>query len=84
MIPCNSDDEVDDSWIHTSHKQFKHEQTGLCIGNKNYSIIHIPNDDSFNFFLDRKNLDKNYVHAAVCDSNSKTQKWEFQKSDKLH
>lgn len=32
MLPCNSDDENDDSWIHTSHNQFKHEQTGLCIG----------------------------------------------------
>jgi hypothetical protein len=58
MIPCNVDDEVDDSWIYTSHKQFQHEKTKLCI--------------------DRKNLDKNFLHASVCDSNSKTQKWEFQ------
>lgn len=35
MIPCNSDDEVDDSWIYTSHKQFKHEKTNLCIGKLN-------------------------------------------------
>lgn len=33
MIPCNSDDEIDDSWVHTSNNQFKHELTGLCIGN---------------------------------------------------
>lgn len=32
MIPCNEDNEVDDSWIYTSHKQFKHEKTNLCIG----------------------------------------------------
>lgn len=32
MMPCNSDDEIDDTWIHTSHHQFKNEQTGLCIG----------------------------------------------------
>jgi hypothetical protein len=64
MLPCNNDDEVNDSWIYTSHKQFKHEQTGLCI--------------------DRKNLDKSFVHAAVCDSNSKTQKWMFQKTANKH
>ncbi|XP_070508899.1 polypeptide N-acetylgalactosaminyltransferase 1 [Chironomus tepperi] len=60
MIPCNSDDEVGDTWTYTINKQFKHEQSGLCI--------------------DRKNLDKNLVHAAVCDTTSVTQKWEFQKS----
>ena len=60
MIPCNSDEEVGDTWIYTINKQFKHEQSGLCI--------------------DRKNLDKNLVHAAVCDSTSVTQQWEFQKS----
>lgn len=32
MLPCNSDDEIDDSWAYTSHNQFKHEQSGLCIG----------------------------------------------------
>ncbi|CAG9811392.1 unnamed protein product [Chironomus riparius] len=60
MIPCNSDEEVGDTWTYTINKQFKHEQSGLCI--------------------DRKNLDKNLVHAAVCDSMSMTQQWEFQKS----
>lgn len=34
--------------------------------------------------LDRRNLDKNLVHAAVCDSLSRTQKWEFQKTKQLH
>lgn len=38
MIPCNSDDEVDDSWIYNAHKQLKHESTGLCIGNE--VIVH--------------------------------------------
>ena len=32
--------------------------------------------------IDRKNLDKNFIHAAVCNSQSKTQHWEFQKSDR--
>lgn len=63
MLPCNSDDEVDDHvWKYTTYQQFKHQQSGLCI--------------------DRKNLDKNYVHAAVCDSHSPTQKFEFQKNEK--
>jgi hypothetical protein len=83
MLPCNSDEEIDDSWIHTSHNQFKHEKTGLCIGKfaTNFTKLSVY---SFLFFPppDRKNLDKNYVHAASCDSNSKTQKWEFQKSDR--
>jgi hypothetical protein len=82
MIPCNSDDEVGDSWTYTSQNQFKHESTGLCIGA--FVIIHqLISNSSFNFLPDRKNLDKKYVHAAVCDSNSKTQKWEFQKNDKI-
>lgn len=32
MIPCNADDEVNDSWALTADRQLKHEQTGLCIG----------------------------------------------------
>lgn len=82
MIPCNSDDEVEDSWIHTSHHQLKHKPSGLCIGKHQlfsdlqpWVNISIP-------FSDRKNLDKNFVHAAVCDPNSKTQKWEFQKNER--
>lgn len=76
MIPCNFDDEVNDSWILTADRQLKHEQTGLCIGKKRKDV------KTFEFnqilFSDRKNLDRNYLHAAVCDSRSRTQKWEFQ------
>lgn len=50
MIPCNSDDEVDDSWIHTSHHQFKHESTGLCIG-KLWFMLKITNLSRLNFFF---------------------------------
>lgn len=32
MIPCHSDDEVNETWIYTSAKQLKHENSGLCIG----------------------------------------------------
>lgn len=39
MQPCNSDEEIDDSWIHTSHNQFKHEKTGLCIGKFYWQLI---------------------------------------------
>lgn len=39
MIPCNSDDEVNDSWILTADRQLKHEQTGLCIGKKFKSVV---------------------------------------------
>lgn len=80
MLPCNSDDEVEDSWIHTSHHQLKHESTSLCIGKLLKFLFH-RNQYSSSSLPDRKNLDKNYVHAAVCDPNSQTQKWEFQKKD---
>jgi polypeptide N-acetylgalactosaminyltransferase len=62
MLPCNSDNEIDDRWSYTIHQQFKHKGSGLCI--------------------DRKNLDNRFMHVAVCDPNSQTQKWQFDKSDK--
>lgn len=80
MIPCNSDDEVEDSWVHTAHHQLKHESTALCIGNNLDFLLSVM--IHMFFYADRKNLDKNYIHAAVCDPNSATQKWEFQKKDK--
>lgn len=77
MIPCNADDEVNDSWILTADRQFKHEQTGLCIGR--FVICNFKLNFEFSI-SDRKNLDRNFLHAAVCDSLSRTQKWEFQNS----
>jgi hypothetical protein len=50
MIPCNIDDEIDDSWVHTSHQQLKHEQSGLCIGKSNKVLEKVLLDDIFLLF----------------------------------
>lgn len=80
MLPCNSDNEVEDKWVYTVHKQFKHQYSGLCIGEDKIKKFTPQNPLKKIFSTDRKNLDKNFVHAAVCDSHSPSQQWEFQKS----
>uniref|UniRef100_A0A4Y0BMC4 Polypeptide N-acetylgalactosaminyltransferase n=2 Tax=Anopheles funestus TaxID=62324 RepID=A0A4Y0BMC4_ANOFN len=37
MIPCIDDDDIDDTWEFTEHRQLRHKQSGLCLDSSDLS-----------------------------------------------
>ncbi|XP_050094310.1 polypeptide N-acetylgalactosaminyltransferase 1 [Anopheles aquasalis] len=37
MIPCINDDDIDDTWEFTEHRQLRHKQSGLCLDSSDLS-----------------------------------------------